>query len=913
MVRVRAKIKAKLDQAELHKLEGMFEQKEFPELDRRLKHHIRKNPGAFFLYNILGVSQLRQNKFSDAINSLRKVIDCKPDHAEALSNTGLAYLNLGQYEKALEYFQKAKSLNPKIQGIDKNLGAAYNNIDRFAEAVASYSKALEQNSNDAELHRNIAIAYDNLKEYPKAHSHYQKSLELNSNDAEACSKYGYSLVKSGNNEMAVKVILEGQKICGDSYDMFAILGAAYNNLGDYSVAIEQFQKAIEKDQKKIQAYTNICATLINQERYEEALVYYDQALEIFPGNASIYYFKGSVYNKLERFEAARDSYLKSIEQNPESANAHFYLGVCYINLGHPEEAISSCERAIAIKKDFINAYINMGIAYRMLRNGFKAVQIFQLALNIDESSEIALRHFAETVRTLHEIKMSPMLRKHLVLCLQSPKVASISINPVVNMLLLKDLEWHINKETIEFNEMAGVNKFTHGLLVDYLKYSIVTDSKIENFVSMLRSQVLSLYAKRDKDALAHDDIFILLQGLASQGFRNEYMWYITDEEYEEVEKLQKSIVDRIESGEAVSSVEIFLLASFVPLAENIHISQWCERQYGLADEPLKGLIRTQLIEPSVERDIRDELVAVTSIEDEISTSVQSQYEENPYPRWDSMTEYVPEPYINRIRFEIEPNKIKLRSNVNEPEVLIAGCGTGKHPISCALQYKGGKILAVDLSRASLSYGARKAREMGVENITFGQADILKLGELDRRFDLIECCGVLHHMKEPEAGLKVLLSLLKPGGYMKIALYSEIARRAVADLRAKIAGDNIDTSRRGLQRFRYDLQFQENEIYKNTSVYNDIYSASAFRDLLLHVQEHRFTILQLRSLLDKYSLKFLGFCTVNPLTKANYQDEYPEDKDCINLENWHEFEKENSQSFAGMYNFWCCVDESGISE
>ncbi|MGH1350424.1 MAG: tetratricopeptide repeat protein [Methyloligellaceae bacterium] len=913
MVRVGAKIKAKLDQAELHKLEGMFEQREFPELDRRLKHHIRKNPGAFFLYNILGVSQLRQNKFSDAINSLRKVIDCKPDHAEALSNTGLAYLNLGQYEKALEYFQKAKSLNPKIQGIDKNLGAAYNNIDRFTEAVASYSKALEQNSNDAELHRNIAIAYDNLKEYPKAHSHYQKSLELNPNDAEACSKYGYSLIKSDNNEMAVKVILEGQKICGDSYDMFAILGAAYNNLGDYSAAIEQFEKAIEKDQKKIQAYTNICATLINQERYEEALVYYDQALEIFPGNASIYYFKGSVYNKLERFEAARDSYLKSIEFDPKSANAHFYLGVCYINLGHPEEAISSCERAIAIKNDFVNAYINLGIAYRMSGDGFKAAQIFQLALSHDETSEVALRHFAETVRTLSEIKMSPMLRKHLIMVLKSPKVASISINPVINMLLLKDLDWHINQDCLKFDEITGVNNFTHSLLSDYLKYSIVTDSKIENFAAMLRSQILSLYANEDKEALAHDEIFILLQGLALQGFRNEYVWYISDEEYEEVEKLQNSMVDRIESGDTVSSVEIFLLASFVPLAENTLISQWCEKQYGVVDEPLKGLIRTQLVEPSTERDIRGDLVAVTSIEDEVSTSVQNQYEENPYPRWDSMTEYVSEPYINRIRFEVEPNKVKLKSNTNEPEVLIAGCGTGKHPISCALQYRDAKILAVDLSRASLSYGARKAKEMGVENITFSQADILKLGELDRSFDIIECCGVLHHMKEPEAGLKVLLSLLKPGGYMKIALYSEIARHAVADLREKIAGQSIDTSRKGLQRFRHDLQSQESEIYKNTSVYNDIYSASAFRDLLLHVQEHRFTVLQLQEMMNKYSLKFLGFCTVNPQTKAKYQNEFPDDTDCTSLENWHIFEEANPQSFSGMYNFWCCVNESEISE
>ena len=75
------------------------------------------------------------------------------------------------------------------------------------------------------------------------------------------------------------------------------------------------------------------------------------------------------------------------------------------------------------------------------------------------------------------------------------------------------------------------------------------------------------------------------------------------------------------------------------------------------------------------------------------------------------------------------------------------------------------MLAVDLSLSSLCYAKRKTRELGLTNITYAQADILRLGTLPRRFDVIESSGVLHHLADPLAGWRVLLSLLRPGGFM----------------------------------------------------------------------------------------------------------------------------------------------------
>src|SRR3569833_3462842 len=95
-----------------------------------------------------------------------------------------------------------------------------------------------------------------------------------------------------------------------------------------------------------------------------------------------------------------------------------------------------------------------------------------------------------------------------------------------------------------------------------------------------------------------------------------------------------------------------------------------------------------------------------------------------------------------------------------------------------------QMLAVDLSLASLGYACRKSEELGLP-IVHAQADILELAATGRQFDLIESLGVLHHFADPFAGRRALLSVLRPGGFMQLGLYSEMARRPVMAARALI--------------------------------------------------------------------------------------------------------------------------------
>src|SRR5262249_44912867 len=139
-----------------------------------------------------------------------------------------------------------------------------------------------------------------------------------------------------------------------------------------------------------------------------------------------------------------------------------------------------------------------------------------------------------------------------------------------------------------------------------------------------------------------------------------------------------------------------------------------------------------------------------------------------------------------LRNQFPTAPIESSAQTDRLDILIAGCGTGQHALETVRRFTRASVLAVDLSLTSLAYAKRKTEAVGNGNIEYAQADILELGSLPRGFDLIEASGVLHHLRDPWQGWRVLLSLLRPKGFMHVALYSARARESIREARRFIA-------------------------------------------------------------------------------------------------------------------------------
>jgi SAM-dependent methyltransferase len=428
-----------------------------------------------------------------------------------------------------------------------------------------------------------------------------------------------------------------------------------------------------------------------------------------------------------------------------------------------------------------------------------------------------------------------------------------------------------------------------------LELTVICGATLELFLTQLRFALLRLAAAdRLYAGKADDEVIGLFCALAQQCFLNEYVFAQSDEEMQQASRLRDLLLQQLSAGRDIPPLMLAAVAAYFPLhsvpgAKSLLAAQW--------PPCMADLLRLQIHEPLEEEEDRRKIPALTAIEDGVSIQVMQQYEQNPYPRWT----------INRLAAQTGEMKRHVGAAHGgdlgpSRDILIAGCGSGQHATEMAQYFPDARILAVDISRASLAYARRKTREAGLQNIEYAQADILELAAIGRTFDRIEAVGVLHHLAKPTAGWQVLLSLLRPDGIMRVGLYSEAARRSVVEARALIAGRGYRATAEDIRAFRQTIVHNwDDERWKRLIGSRDFYSTSGCRDLLFNVMEHRFTIQDIAALMNGQKLSFLGF-ELDARTVEKFQQQYPDAGALTNLDCWSAFEAANPQTFYNMYIF-----------
>ena len=616
-------------------------------------------------------------------------------------------------------------------------------------------------------------------------------------------------------------------------------------------------------------------------------------------------FDLAVKNQLEnKIEIAQKLYLEVLNKNPNHLDANNNLGIIFQKNGEHQKAISFFEKIIKINPNYLNAYKNLATISQKLGNYQKAINYYVMAIKIAPNNMFLIYPLSHLLKNLSiTLAKENDLQELKKIFLFLFKRNDINHKPHFNNAKFIILSQFDDDQKKIINSQIDLikNDFIQNLLEDdlfnlLLQKSLIADEFLENLLHKLRSEVLSSLNDPNKKTLNKYSSFII--SLAQQCWFNEYIYISSKKEIENIKKIK----NKIETEEEIDELKIIILACFEPL-NNSEIIINKLNNYNSKNDLFNVLINTQIKETLKEAEIKKSIKSLSKIINPISQNVQKQYEENPYPRWISIERFIPQNFLIHLNNNIQPNKIEYNNKFDNPNVLIAGCGTGRHPIANSM-YKDAKILAVDLSLASLAYAKRKTDELGIKNIEYLHADILQLKNLKRKFDVIESSGVLHHMDDPIAGLRVLHDILEPHGFLKLGLYSETARKEVVKGREFIKSKKFKDTNENIKICR-QLFFkeQENLSLKNSIQSSDFYSLSSVRDLFFHTQEHRYTIPQISKILDDFDFEFLGFFSLHPSIKQKFSDHFPKDKKNISLENWHEFELNNPDTFLGMYQFW----------
>lgn len=689
----------------------------------------------------------------------------------------------------------------------------------------------------------------------------------------------------------------------DSGIHWKLLGASLQMQG--KGALPALQKAAELLPDDAEVHSNLGAALQELGRLAEAEASLRRALEIRPAYAEASSNLGNVLKDRGQLEDAVASYRRALETNPGFAEVHYNLGAVLQNLGQPDGAMASYRRALEISPGFVAALNSLAILLIAKGEPAMALQLVEKSLHSKETGE-AKGLFVDCVKRLQFTQISDSFRNSMVRALSEPwrRPGDLAQTGAVLVKLDPDIGGCVARaaaawpQRLPAQELFGSSALAavsaDALLCALLDAAPVCDIELERFLTMVR-RVMLYAASGDGEALC------FYAALARQCFVNEYVFAMDDAEAESARTLRDSLVAALEAEAPVPALWPVVVAAYFPLHSLPRADRLLDRPW---PEAVSAVLVQQVREPAEERLCRATMPRLTDVEDEVSLLVQHQYEENPYPRWIKAAPAGKALTLDgflRQRFPLAAFRPLVKDS--GIDILIAGCGTGQQSIETAQKFQGARMLAVDLSLSSLCYARRKTRELGLTMIEYAQADILKLGSLGRSFDLIESSGVLHHLADPLAGWRVLLSLLRPGGFMRLGFYSEVARRDVVRARAFIAGQGYGQTAEDIRQCRQELMnFDASAGFGAIVKLGDFFSISACRDLLFHVQEHRMTLAGIEPFLRDNALQFLGFQLEAPVREA-YRLRFPDDRAATNLGHWQVFEGENPDTFIGMYQFW----------
>jgi len=610
-------------------------------------------------------------------------------------------------------------------------------------------------------------------------------------------------------------------------------------------------------------------------------------------------------HKRNNLEIALDLYNKVLKINPNHLDSLNNMGVIFFDIEKYQKAIDCYKKVIQINPNNADVYSNLGTVFYKIKEHQKALIYFDKAFQIDPNhinSINAVRDMFQKNKLTNLNKDDIFIIKKLyLLVFKNDFVDHAGV--ILNTKLLLSID-EINTEfhkTINSNSPLFENKIILDLLKEdlfylILQHTLITDRFLEKLLTKIRFEMHLLFNDNNIDIL--ESYFYFIISLAEQCWLNEYIFIQSEKEINYVNLLK----NKIENDKKINELEISFLACFIPLnSSKVIINKLLN--YNSKNILFNDLITVQIKEPLREIELKKKIRFLDNINDSTSNEVRKQYEENPYPRWRNPIQNLNSSFSEILKDEIKPNIIKFDNKFNKPNVLIAGCGTGIHTIS-ANRYKNANILGVDLSLKSLSYAKRKIEELNYTNIDFLHADILQLKMLNKKFDIIESVGTLHHMKNPVQGLKILIDILEPHGFLKIGLYSKIARQNIFKIRKIIKKKSLRNISKDIKTCRELILNQSDEtLFENITNTRDFYSLSNVRDLLFNVQEHCFTVPQISKILKDLNLEFLGFNFSDPSIKSNFAKIFPDDLGNISLDNWNQFENRNPNTFFGMYIFW----------
>jgi tetratricopeptide (TPR) repeat protein len=313
-----------------------------------------RNPDALYL---IGTAAFQQRRFADAAQHLGKAIAVTPQRAAAQNLLGLALSQLGRLQDALASFDRALALEPGSIDFLSNRANALNMLRRFQESTAAYDRILAVKPDHDTALFNRSLALHELGRHDEALASIDRAIALQRGDAMVHVQRGDILRALSRVDEAITAYeraIAMQPMLTEAHVGRAI---ALNSAGRRIAALASCDRALQANPASAEAYAARAGILMQSfDAAEDALVFYDRALNQAPGFHIAHSERGVALQRLGRLPEALVSVQRALEIDPNYARGYLNRAIVLDGMGRTDDAFADCQRALAIEPELAGAF-----------------------------------------------------------------------------------------------------------------------------------------------------------------------------------------------------------------------------------------------------------------------------------------------------------------------------------------------------------------------------------------------------------------------------------------------------------------------------------------------------------------------------------------------------------------------------
>jgi tetratricopeptide (TPR) repeat protein len=362
-------------------------QNKFAEAEQAYRAILDAAPDCFEALNFLGLACLQQNKFPEALDVVSRALKAKPQSADSLAMRGVVLSNLGRYAEALQSQDELLTLRPDSAETHYNRGVSLAKLDRHEEAVASYRRSIALKPSNPQVFHNLGNSLIELGRPQEALDAYDGRLVGGPGAIETLVNRGNALLQLKRFEDALDSFDRALAYAGDNILACIGRGHALRELNRNDEALVGYDGVLALDPANLDALENKIKVLIALDRHVDVESCCETALQIAPDHIGIVNTRSVALLYLGRPEDALAVAKTALSLDANNGAAHFNLGNALYELGQYEEAEASFRQSIALAPDVSTAHKNLGGTLLALEQYDKALVSYERSLELSQNDD----------------------------------------------------------------------------------------------------------------------------------------------------------------------------------------------------------------------------------------------------------------------------------------------------------------------------------------------------------------------------------------------------------------------------------------------------------------------------------------------------------------------------------------------